>query len=75
MTVKAITTLGLLAASLLGGCALQPVEPWQREHLAKPEMAWNPGLMNEGVIRDHTYTSKEAAVGRPGMGGGGCGCN
>ncbi len=60
---------------ILAGCALPPVQPWQREHLAAPEMQWEAGLAQESAIRAHTYSSKEAAAPGPVLGGGGCGCN
>ena len=63
-------SLPLAGALLLAGCGLQPVQPWQRA-----EMAWDRGLVEEGAIRGHTYQSKEAAIGGPALGGGGCGCN
>jgi hypothetical protein len=65
---------GLLCALVLSGCATQKVQPWQRENLARPEMAWEPGLLQAGQ-RDHTFASKEAASGHAGLAGGGCGCN
>ena len=65
-----VLALGVLAS----GCATQKVQPWQRENLARPEMAWEPGLL-AGAARDHTYNSKEAASGHAGLAGGGCGCN
>lgn len=69
-----VTALMLLAI-MLGGCGLQPVQPWQRGNFAKPEMAWDAGLAEESTIRDHTFVSKEAASGGAALGGGGCGCN
>lgn len=67
---------GLLVVSalLLVACAPQQVKPWQRGDLARPEMAWDPTLM-EMSQRQHTYTSKEAASGSGSLAGGGCGCN
>lgn len=65
----------LLLAASAGGCALEKVQPWQREDLARPEMAWDAGLVEEQAMRDHTYASKEAASGGATLGGGGCGCN
>jgi hypothetical protein len=70
---RSLWALGLaLAAS---GCALEQVQPWQREYLARPEMNWDAGLVEERAMRDHTYVSKEAATGGATIGGGGCGCN
>lgn len=60
--------LALTACSSLG------VKPWQREILARPEMALNASPM-DAAIDDHIYFSKEAASGGRSFGGGGCGCN
>ncbi len=69
----AIVVLLMLVSS---GCTvLETVQPWQREYLARPEMNWDPGLVGEQTMRDHTYVSKEAATGGATIGGGGCGCN
>ena len=70
--------LGLvLAAAVLvttSGCATIGVKPWQRELLAKKEMALDANPL-DAAIDDHVYFSKEAASGGRGFGGGGCGCN
>ncbi|MFC6440261.1 DUF4266 domain-containing protein [Bowmanella sp. JS7-9] len=65
--------LALLIAQL-GGCASLGVQPWERDLLAKDEMA----LDAEGVdigLDDHIYFSKEATSGGRSFAGGGCGCN
>lgn len=60
-----------LCGCLLSGCA--QVAPWQRGHLAKPQMALDAQAMQR-TTRAHRYESREAASGG-GMGsGGGCGC-
>jgi hypothetical protein len=56
------------------GCSTIGVKPWQRETLAKPEMALNAYPI-DAAIDDHIYFSKEAASGGRSFGGGGCGCN
>ncbi|MGH8525662.1 MAG: DUF4266 domain-containing protein [Gammaproteobacteria bacterium] len=67
----------VLAAMLLGlsvfisGCAA--VAPWERGNLAKPHMALEPNP-GQRAIREHTYMSREAAMGGSTAGGGGCGC-
>jgi hypothetical protein len=61
--------LGLLACA---ACA--PVQPWERDLLAKPEMAFDPDPM-ESRRSQHVYFSKEASLPGGGAGGGGCGCN
>jgi Domain of unknown function (DUF4266) len=67
----------LLCALVLpaaAGCSTLGVKPWQREVLARPQMALNAEPM-DAAIDDHIYFSKEAASGGRSFGGGGCGCN
>jgi hypothetical protein len=64
----------LLAAVALGGCSAVLVQPWERDLLAKPSMQLTAAPL-EAAFDDHTYSSKEAASGGRGFGGGGCGCN
>lgn len=67
--------IALLAMSVaLQGCASLGVEPWQRDVLARPEMALDAYPL-DAAIDDHVYFSKEASSGGRGFGGGGCGCN
>jgi len=68
MTRLIVTVLALAAA----GCA--PVAPYQRAHLARPEMALDA---SPGMVRalEKTFAAKEAASGGASVGGGGCGCN
>jgi hypothetical protein len=61
-------------ATVLSGCALEPVQPWDRDLLAEDAMQLVPHPVNE-YIAEHIYFSKEAASGGAGVGGGGCGCN
>ena len=59
----------------LGGCAsMSPPQPWERGDLAKPSMQFDYDKL-ETRTQQHIYTSKEAAAGGYGIGGGGCGCN
>lgn len=49
------------------------VAPWERGHLAKPQMATEP-YPAQRALMEHVYSSREAgAVGSAGQGGG-CGC-
>lgn len=65
----------VLAVLSLGGCALiQPVSPWEKGILAKPDMTFETDRLDTEYV-EHTYSSKEAASGGAGVGGGGCGCN
>jgi hypothetical protein len=70
MKVFVLMVPALLA---LAGCATT-VQPWEKGKLAKPEMTFG-GNQLETRYADHVYTSREAATGGAGVGGGGCGCN
>ena len=72
MKMKPACAILLLAAT--SGCASVGVEPWQREVLARPEMALDADPL-AAALDDHIYFSKEASSGGRGFGGGGCGCN
>jgi hypothetical protein len=70
----------LFAASTLllaCGCSqtgIAHVHPWERAHLADATM--NPNRDPLALANaDHTYFSREAAVGGRAVGGSGCGCN
>lgn len=67
-------TLVLIASSMSVGCSIQEVKPWQRGTLAETEMEWDPDPMTANYRR-HVESSKEAAIGGPSLGGGGCGCS
>jgi hypothetical protein len=65
----------LAALATLTGCAnLGQVQPWEKGHLARPEMGFEGDRLDRAFV-EHTYSSKEAASGGVGVGGGGCGCN
>jgi len=69
---KSIFLFSLLL--FFSACEIQPVKPWQRGTLAKPEMQLVADEL-ENFLDEHIYFSKEAATGGQGVGGGGCGCN
>lgn len=64
--------MGLLCLSLTG--CIQAISPWERGNLAKPQMALETDPL-DSTLMNHTFSSKEAASGGYGVGGGGCGCN
>lgn len=65
----------LPAILLLGACApIEPVNPWDKGILAKPEMTFETDRL-DAAYTEHVYFSKEGASGGSGAGGGGCGCN
>jgi hypothetical protein len=63
-----------LMSTVFGGCAaLQPVQPWEKGALSKPEMTLD-GDAQEQMFNEHILASREGASGGSGAGGGGCGC-
>jgi Domain of unknown function (DUF4266) len=64
----------IIIAAMLSGCSSWGVDPWDRDLLAKPEMAINSSPLDQS-IDDHIYFSKEASSGGQSFAGGGCGCN
>ncbi len=69
------TRFGILIASLLlSACSSLGVKPWQRDQLARPEMAMDADALDLS-LDEHIYFSKEASSGGQGFAGGGCGCN
>jgi hypothetical protein len=71
---------GLTVAAILGtvvmcsACSTIGVKPWERDILARPEMALDASPV-DNAFDEHLYFSKESASGGRGFGGGGCGCN
>lgn len=63
-----------LAFAGLAGCATVGIKPWERDVLARPEMALDASPVDTS-FDEHVYFSKEATSGGRGFGGGGCGCN
>lgn len=72
--MKSFHMLACLPALFLDACALEPLQPWDRDLLAQEQMQLVPHPLNAGIT-EHIYSSKEAASGGAGIGGGGCGCN
>ncbi len=58
----------------LAACSSLGVNPWERDVLAKPEMAVDSAPLTS-ALNDHIYFSKEASSGGRSFAGGGCGCN
>lgn len=63
-----------VALLLLCGCAVQRVQPWERDLLAQKKMQLVPDPI-QNALDEHIYFSKEASCGGQSVGGGGCGCN
>jgi hypothetical protein len=67
--------IALLSGSLLiSGCSSLGVQPWERDLLARDDMAVDNAPL-DSAFDDHLYFSKEASSGGQGFSGGGCGCN
>lgn len=71
--MKRIIAIALLVLTATG-CTSFGVQPWERDILAKQEMAIDHESITFG-LDDHIYFSKEASSGGRSFSGGGCGCN
>jgi hypothetical protein len=67
--------LAALCASTTGCSLIQPVQPWEKGILARPEMTIEGNDALGVKFSEHIYASRESASGGAGVGGGGCGCN
>jgi hypothetical protein len=63
----------LLLGIVLALAACSTVEPWQRGHLAKPQMVAEPHPEQRAMLQ-HIYGGREATLGGATAQGGGCGC-
>ena len=73
--VRAGILVSLVITGLaVSGCSSVGVEVWERDILAKPEMALDADAFDR-AFDDHIYFSKEASSGGRSFAGGGCGCN
>ena len=66
--------LGLFCALCAASSGCSAVRPWERESLARRDMAWDPDPL-EAALQAHIHFAKEASLAGSGAGGGGCGCN
>jgi hypothetical protein len=74
-TLKKITKVtSILVILQMVGCANLGVKPWERDLLAREDMALDAEGIDLG-LDDHIYFSKEATSGGRAFAGGGCGCN
>jgi hypothetical protein len=64
----------MISFLFLHGCSSIGVEPWERDVLARDDMAVDNAPL-DSAFDDHIYFSKEASSGGRGFSGGGCGCN
>lgn len=71
--MKLVVTL-FFSLSLLAGCVVTPLKPWERDIMAREEMQLDYDELID-AMDEQVYYSKEASFGGKGIGGGGCGCN
>lgn len=64
--------LAVVTLAFGSGCVV--VKPWERDVLARNEMAWDPDPL-EAALDSHIFFAKEASLAGGGAAGGGCGCN
>lgn len=76
MPMPRVVRLLLAGMTLAGlvGCSVPKVQAWDKQDLAKPEMALDADRL-DGRYSDHIYFSREGTGGGWSIGGGGCGCN
>jgi hypothetical protein len=75
MRLRLRAVVAMACALLATGCAsIAPPQPWEKGNLARPDMQFDADPL-AARIEQHIYTSREAATGGYGVGGGGCGCN
>ena len=73
LSVSFACVLALAAMTIAtSGCAV--VKPWERDALARKDMALDSDPMR-ATLQNHIRFSKEASLPVGGGGGGGCGCN
>lgn len=72
--IRAVMPILVLLLVAISGCALERVQPWERDVLARKSMQLDAYPIDT-YLDEHVYSSKETARGGQGIGGGGCGCN
>lgn len=72
--MKRILVSILFLSTLLASTGCVQVKPWERDLLARRDMAWEPDPI-EAKRESHIFFSKEASMPGGSGGGGGCGCN
>ncbi len=67
-------SLLIIIACQLSACTNLGVQPWERDQLARTDMALDAQRLDL-ALDDHIYFSKEGTSGGRSLAGGGCGCN
>lgn len=71
---KPLRLSSIIVCGLLFGTGCVNVEPWEKQQLARDDMALNHEKLDLS-LDDHIYFSKEGTSGGRAFAGGGCGCN
>ena len=71
---SSIACLAALVGLSLAATSCVAVKPWERDLLARPDMAWDDDA-RLATIKGHIGFSKEASLPAGGGASGGCGCN
>ena len=74
MLVRMLRICSILIAVVFASAGCTAVKPWERDVLARRDMAFDPDPLATDRL-DHVYNSKEASLPGASAGGGGCGCN
>lgn len=75
LSVRLRIIIAMVLLAVISGCtSIEPVKPWEKGILSRPEMTFEVDRL-DAAYTEHIYFSKEAASGGAGVGGGGCGCN
>lgn len=74
MNRPVLRIFAVAALLAMTACSTLGVKPWERDILARREMALDAAPVDT-ALDEHIYFSREAAGGGRGFGGGGCGCN
>ena len=72
--IALVVGLGLPALGAAGCAHPPPLQPWQREYLAKRAMRFDADPL-EMRFRQHMWGAREGSDLGFGLPGGGCGCN
>ena len=73
-TMRWSLLLTICLSASLAGCSVPKVQAWDKQDLAKPEMALDSDRLDTRYS-EHIYFSREGSSGGWSIGGGGCGCN
>jgi hypothetical protein len=71
---SSISLIVTLVGLSLAATSCVAVKPWERDLLARPDMAWDDDA-RLATIKGHIGFSKEGSLPAGGGASGGCGCN